>query len=304
MRLHAHLAQGILPGSPGARWAQLPGLNNDEIRSLPSSSRDFAEVIAALEQRKNARVVDARKTVEHWGRIEIVDIAFKVIGERIVTPQALVHLVMKLRISPPKATITTEANGTAETENRPAIDADEEARLDDAFLHNPKDVEDLQSPLAILGSAHAPLWPSSHKPGWWVVLADVKNDRLVVPPMKVTDVPLAQPTRGRDYRSYRLKFQAPPGTGIFTWRVIVVSDTYIGEDAVKDLQLRVEEFTALTAEEQHKEDEISDPEEDSLAGQMAAMRGGPVKKRRDDSDDESSTDDDEVAANDSSSDSD
>jgi hypothetical protein len=55
--------------------------------------------------------------------------------------------------------------------------------------------------------------------------------------MKVTDVPFAQPTRGRDYRSYRLKFQAPPGTGIFTWRVIVVSDTYIGEDAVKDLQV-------------------------------------------------------------------
>jgi translocation protein SEC63 len=77
MRLHAYLAQGILPGSPGARWAQLPGLNNDEIRSLPTSSRDFAEVIAVLEQRKNARVVDARKTVEHWGRIEIVDVAFK-----------------------------------------------------------------------------------------------------------------------------------------------------------------------------------------------------------------------------------
>jgi hypothetical protein len=64
---------------------------------------------------------------------------------------------MKLRVSPPKS---TEANGTVETENRPAIDADEEARLDDAFLNNPKDVEDLQSPLAILGSAHAPLWPS------------------------------------------------------------------------------------------------------------------------------------------------
>jgi translocation protein SEC63 len=55
--------------------------------------------------------------------------------------------------------------------------------------------------------------------------------------MKVTDVPLAQSTRARDYRSYRLKFQAPPGTGLFTWRVIVVSDTYIGEDAVKDLQV-------------------------------------------------------------------
>jgi translocation protein SEC63 len=68
--------------------------------------------------------------------------------------------------------------------------------------------------------------------------------------------------------------------------------------------LKVEEFTALNADEQHKEDEISDPEEDSLAGQMAAMRGGPVKKRHDESDDESSTDDEGAAGNDSSSDSD
>ena len=41
----------------------------------------------------------------------------------------------------------------------------------------------------------------------------------------------------RDYRSYKLKFQAPPGTGLFTWRVIVVSDTYIAEDAAKDIQV-------------------------------------------------------------------
>ena len=68
-------------------------------------------------------------------------------------------------------------------------------------------------------------------------------------------------------------------------------------------QLRVEEFTALSVEEQDREDEISDPEEDTLAGQMAAMRGGSVKKRKEESDEESSTDD-EAAANDSSSDSD
>ena len=54
-----------------------------------------------------------------------------------------------------------------------------------------------------------------------------------------------------------------------------------------------------------EEDEISDPEEDSLAGQMAMMRGGKVKKRPDgESDDESSTDDDEKEGEESSSDSD
>jgi translocation protein SEC63 len=63
-------------------------------------------------------------------------------------------------------------------------------------------------------------------------------------------------------------------------------------------------MTALNADEQAAEDEISDPDEDSLAGQMAAMRGGSVKKQdHDESDEESSTDDDQESGT-SSSDSD
>jgi translocation protein SEC63 len=70
--------------------------------------------------------------------------------------------------------------------------------------------------------------------------------------------------------------------------------------------LKVEDLSALTADEQPAEDEISDPEEDSLAGQMAAMRGGSVKKSpvHGDSDDESTTDGDQESDDGSSSDSD
>lgn len=50
--------------------------------------------------------------------------------------------------------------------------------------------------------------------------------------------------------------------------------------------MKIEEAPLSAADE--AEDEISDPEEDSLAGQMAAMRGGPVKKRREESDDDDS----------------
>lgn len=67
-------------------------------------------------------------------------------------------------------------------------------------------------------------------------------------------------------------------------------------------QLKIEDAPA--AEDTPAEDEISDPEEDTLAGQMAAMRGGSVKKARvGESDDESSTDDDK-SETDSDSDSD
>jgi translocation protein SEC63 len=70
------------------------------------------------------------------------------------------------------------------------------------------------------------------------------------------------------------------------------------------VQLKIED--APTADELPSEDDISDPDEDTLAGQMAAMRGGSVKKARaeSDDDDESGTDDDQSAASDSDSDSD
>ncbi len=65
--------------------------------------------------------------------------------------------------------------------------------------------------------------------------------------------------------------------------------------------MNVEDRSALNADEQGSEDEISDPEEDTLAGQMAAMRGGKVKRREEEeSDDESTTDGDESDSSDSS----
>jgi translocation protein SEC63 len=71
--------------------------------------------------------------------------------------------------------------------------------------------------------------------------------------------------------------------------------------------MKIDDVSALTAEEQGDEDEISDPDEDTIAGQMAQMRGGNVKKIGDEdqeSDEESSTDDDKSSGSDSDSDSD
>ena len=74
-------------------------------------------------------------------------------------------------------------------------------------------------------------------------------------------------------------------------------------DICHTIQLKVDDVSRLSAEEKGAEDEISDPEEGTLAGQMAMMRGGGVK--RVESDEESDTDDNgKDDAADSSSDSD
>jgi translocation protein SEC63 len=111
--------------------------------------------------------------------------------------------------------------------------------------------------------------------------------------------------------------------GTYTLRLLFVSDTFVGEDVGIYIQLKVEDVSALKNEEQDIEDDISEPDEDSLAGQMALMRGGPVKRSdyhggdgsgeersTDDEegdstdDDESSTDDDEDSDTESSDDDD
>lgn len=78
-----------------------------------------------------------------------------VLGERIVTPSALVNLLVKLRITPP-STEFISTNGSAPTDP-PAPEA--ETAKDLEFLNSPKDFEELATPTDGSGIAHAPYWP-------------------------------------------------------------------------------------------------------------------------------------------------
>lgn len=57
--------------------------------------------------------------------------------------------------------------------------------------------------------------------------------------MKITDIPLSDPAIDRDYRAYKVQFQGPPNTGLFTWRVHIVSDTFVGEETSADITVRL-----------------------------------------------------------------
>ena len=73
--------------------------------------------------------------------------------------------------------------------------------------------------------------PQLRKAGWWLVLADDKSNRVVVPPIKINDIPRSDPSKERNYRCYKVQFQAPPNVGLFTWKVYLVSDTIVGGEA-------------------------------------------------------------------------
>ena len=147
-----------------------------------------------------------------------------VVGERIVTPLSFINLIVKLRIP---------RDSTAEEES-PILPKDSEKR-EQEFLVGKKDAEDISLDNTGRTFAHAPHWPQTKKPSWWVVLGDIKANRVVVPPFKVSDVPYTD----SDYRMYKMQFQAPPNVGSYTWRVFVVSDTYVGDDTYQDITVRL-----------------------------------------------------------------
>lgn len=313
MRLPAYIVQALVPGNTTrSKWAQLPGVSVDESLELSATCNSVRDVSGTLQSKSDSRLTDVKTASEVWKRPEIVDASFKVIGERIVTPSSFVFLVVKLRL-PSSAAEKTSGDATKEED---VEQVKKRLRFNDekdaAFLDSKKDMEDISPErLPKITAAHAPHWPGNRKPSWWIVLADDKANRVVVPPIKISDIPLSDPAAAehdRDYRSYKIQFQAPPNVGLFTWKVYVISDTYVDDDVTRDVNLKIDDVSALTSEEMGNEDDISEPDEDSLAGQMAILKGGKVKaggeNGAESEEDESDTDGDESEGSSSDSDSD
>ena len=78
-----------------------------------------------------------------------------------------------------------------------------------------------------------------------MVLGDEKTNRIVVPPIQVSDLPYTDPKKPRDYKTFKLQFQAPQGVGLYTWRIRFVSDTYLEEDIAKDLTVSLTHWSIV-----------------------------------------------------------
>ena len=141
-----------------------------------------------------------------------------------MTPLSFINLIVKLRIprgSPMESGSSTLTWGGEKREQE--------------FLVSKNDAEDISLDNTGKAFAHAPHWPQTEKPSRWVILGDIKVIGAVVPPFNVSDVPYTD----SDYRMYKMQFQAPPNVGSYTWRVFVVSHTYVREDTYQDITVRI-----------------------------------------------------------------
>ncbi|KAI0429675.1 Sec63 Brl domain-containing protein [Xylaria sp. FL1042] len=269
-----------------------------QFMNLPDSQRrKLAVGKDLLNEEQYQTVLEVSKQLPHF---QVAKAFFKVTGEKYIIPQSLVSFVVKGRFVPPGSTDVPPVDELDLEDVDPAEDDL------DAMLGRKKTVKDANGKLVTEEYkpvsppiTFAPYYARDHTPKWHVFLSDSKQDRMAVPPFTFTtfDKPIFTPDGKPTYNMQTLKaqFAAPPQAGNYTFVMHLVCDSYVGFDTKMDVTLSVEE--ASKAAQMAAEDEISEPDEDSIAGQMSALKGGPVAKRKvikeEESDDESGTEEEE-----------
>ncbi|GAA5970637.1 hypothetical protein JCM11641_007380 [Rhodosporidiobolus odoratus] len=298
MHLQQFLLQAVHPSS--SPLLQLPHFSPElaaeaKRRGIETVTQfgklDAGESAGLLVNAPEGEKKDVLEVAKHWPVVQLVDAKFQVTGEKIVTPGAIVSFTLKLRITPPgqvenKPEVLDVSKGVDEVEG-------EEQSVEELIGRRSKKEEGVvPTPLA-----HAPHFAKNRKPAWYIFVGDHKLNRVFVAPHRFTDMGEGQT------RTIRMTFQAPPGAGLYTFQVYVMSDSFVGTDAQKDMRMKVD---APAAEEapSDDDDDISEPDEDTIAGQMALMKGQPVKRRDDDEEgdsDEDEEDDSDISDSDSDS---
>ncbi|TQS36815.1 hypothetical protein Golomagni_02724 [Golovinomyces magnicellulatus] len=305
------LMQAIPPG--GSPLLQLPYFTKKITNSIDGFSRNHLTIQDYMKLPRHYRrkisigkgllTVPQYKVAVTLARqlpyIQIEKTFFKVTGEKFVTCNSLVTLVIKCRVIPPGSSNVPEIN----EHDLEDIDSDGED-LDTSLerkASNEKDrkkkkhVKSFQPPLT-----HSPYFSRDYSPKWHVFLADSKQGKIAVPPFTFTtfDKPIfddnGKPTF--NVQTFKAQFQSPPQAGQYKFTMHMICDSYIGFDTKMDILLTVEDSSKVV--EIQEEDDISEPDEDSIAGQMHALKTGGLsssstKKKRiskDSSDGESETD--------------
>ncbi|CAK7268373.1 secretory subunit [Sporothrix epigloea] len=235
---------------------------------------------------------------------------FKVPGEKHIIPASLVSLVVKGRFIPPGfADVAPAVNASDLFDTDPAEDD-----LDIILGRKPKIIVGRNPDGTAITSdagtgngkpnlpplAHAPYFGRDYSPRWHVFLTDSKQGKMVVPPFTFTafDRPLFEEdgkTPTFNMQTLKAQFMAPGQAGQYTFVMHVMCDSYVGFDTKTEVTLVVKD--ASQAADMAEDDEISEPDEDSIAGIMNAAKGAPVKKaaRSHESDDDDESDTEEEA---------
>lgn len=313
MDVSKSLTQAVTPLGKYQELLQLPFVDSKVIQSQPVKKLGKLFTLNKEEQKKVLGIKDddklavALEVAEHIPQIRILDASFIVPGENnveedglpygSVPPNANAHLSIKFLIKSPKQ------------KSCPDID---DSRIRDEetieYMRNPISTNDLQPQLPY---TYSPYSPNNSRNFWQGILINQRDNKIAegsnvfyLENASLSNLEISQDQyiKGQDVviSSFKVAMTTPtPGAPAdYPFRLILKNSGYFGCDVDVPVIMTVATPTApskklLTkkvrkiieiqgsddeGEQSDSESDISDPEEDSIAGALAALRGASVKK--------------------------
>ncbi|RLV95439.1 Protein translocation protein SEC63 [Spathaspora sp. JA1] len=292
---------------------QLPFVDRETVVNQPIKKLGKLFTLSQEEAKKTLGITDDSKlkraldVASHIPTLRILEAGFKLPGEEDVHPHSNAHLSIKFLVKSPRLKSCPEIS---------------EEKLKDEetleYLKNPFIVNEQQPELPF---AYAPYFPQGFRTSWDVILINQKDNKLVeesvisnLENIDVSNLDLSQEVWKNGEQviigTFKIPMTQPTGdVGKYAYRLLMKNNSYFGADVdvpvyleVKPIQMKadISKLKKKLGEEEEDEEEsdsdsdISDPEEDSLAGALAALSGGSAKKSSkivelddDDSDNES-----------------
>ncbi|RNA03877.1 translocation SEC63-like protein, partial [Brachionus plicatilis] len=123
------------------------------------------------------------------------------------------------------------------------------------FQQMQKKKEKLETKAKVSHRVYCPFFADIKQECWWLYVADKKTNNIISSPIYVQTL--------KDTEEFELKFMAPKTPGLYTYTLILRSDSYIDFDVIKNLKLDVKKAQDIeehpqwnfTDEEDAKEDE-------------------------------------------------
>ncbi|KAI7090859.1 molecular chaperone [Hortaea werneckii] len=237
------------------------------LMALPAEQRQALAQAAGL---TNDRLKVAENVARQLPYLRVEKAFFKVQGEKFIIPSSLVQFVVKARFIPPGSTKVPPVTDEDLKDVDPA-EGDIQAQKQEQEQH----------PVPL---AHAPYLARERAPRWHIFLHDTRQGKIAVPPFTFAafdkqPFEVADSADGSVKPTYnvvtlKMQFQAPPQPGEYKFQMQMVCDSYLGFDHRQEAVMVIEE--ASKAQAVDDESDISEPEEDSIAGAMATMRGQPT----------------------------
>ncbi|KAJ2724915.1 secretory subunit [Coemansia sp. Benny D115] len=278
MNISQMLVQGVYSHDapiiqlPGVTWENQPKISKDNglysvNQLMRMSSAEQRQALSILSDKQFEETLQYAKMIP---RIEVPRVLLTVVGDKVITKESFVTLIVKLRIANTKGKAASSRSSGSPIMDIEHI-ADEDTVAIEQFTTTQDKAQSKQVPPEVL----CPYFAGRKDAQWWMCFANYQSGKLVVPPILISDLATE--------RVMMVQFQSPPQVGTYRFQLIIKSDSYIGSDIMQDVTMTVVDRSALPPEPPI-DDYISEPEADSIAGQMAQMRGQQTTTRRGDSD--------------------